>query len=122
MAKPKIATWDELMTMPDGYVDTPKGKIHVRGIPETERKAASQAATTEPFNKSTHQREKIVDDEELGYRLIAAGWLEPPLPETWEEKKAQLGGLGWLVLQEIGNKINELSAVQREDIDEAKND
>lgn len=122
MAKPKIATWDDLHVMRDDYMDGPKGKIHVRGLTETERKTAEKAATTEPFNKATHQREKIIDDEELGYRLIAAGWLEPALPTAWDDVKKELGGLGFGLLQEIGLRINELSAIERRDIDEEKND
>ncbi len=124
MAKPKIATWDELAKTRDTYMDIPGvGAIHVRGLSEEERAAIESEATRKWMNPKTKKRESTLDNEELGWRLVITGWIEPAIPgETYEEQKAALAKLPYRTIAEIGDTINELSGIEREDVDEAKND
>ena len=120
---PKISSWDELKKTREAIFELEDGRtVKLRGVTEGERRKAVQAATELRFNKATRKDEKLLNEDELGYHLILTGWLEPEIPgATFAQKKDNLDELGYAILQKVALKINKLSGLSREDIDEVKN-
>ena len=123
MVKPKISSWDDLKKTREAILELGDGRtVKLRGITERERLKATQDSTETRFDKELKKDKEIVNTEEFGYRLIMAGWIEPEIPgETFEAKKEAIQDLGFATLQKIAIKINELSGISREDIEELKN-
>lgn len=121
--KLKVSSWDDLKkTRECTYEIEDFGTIKLRGITETERLRAIDESSEKLFNRTTKDFDRKLDEDEFGYHLILAGWVEPEIPgNTYEEKKEHLKGLGFAFLQNLSLKINRLSGVARRDIEEVKN-
>ena len=120
---PKISSWDDLKKTREAIFELDAERsVKLRGVTEGERRKAVETATEMRFNKEKKKDEKLLNEEELGYHLILTGWVEPEIPgETFAQQKDNLDELGYAILQKVALKINKLSGLSREDIDEVKN-
>ena len=119
----KVSKWSDIKkTRESNFEIDGIGVVRLRGISERERIKATEDSTTRDFDKIKKEYKSNLDEENFGYRLIMAGWIKPDIPgETFEDKREELKGVGFAVLQRIAIRINELSGISRKDIDDAKN-
>ena len=123
ISKANVSSWDDLKKSKEAVLDIDEDRsILLRGVTEGERRRAVEKSSEMRFDKEKKKDVKKLNEEELSYHLIITGWLEPEIPgENFAQKKDSLDEMGYAVLQKIALKINELSGMTREDIEEVKN-
>ena len=124
IGKAKTSSWDDLAKMKEATFQI-DGKLTIllRGVTEGERRKVKEDSTERIFNKKYKEFENKLNEDEFAYRLITTGWIDPEIPgETFEQKKESLNALGYGVIKAIAHKVDELSDIDRKDIEKVKND